>query len=201
MFSLVLTINIRFTTIYTGTQWVQLNAVLKIECRVLELELEQTNNVCTDHAIDTGKQISSADSSNLPQVVQAIGLVKQKNQVSVCSAKVNPQRIKLPTAGKVNWTKTKLFSVTRSNVDRNLRNKTTSQSSVLSLCNGPYKGFAYPRAAKSDTSSVPSSRRFLDRPYGTAFFRSRSQNLLPYHCLIGGEVIRYFCLVPNTLPH
>ena len=31
--------------------------------RVLELELEQTNNVYTDHAIDTSKQISSADSS------------------------------------------------------------------------------------------------------------------------------------------
>ena len=34
----------------------------------------------------------------------------KKNQVSFRSAKVNPQRIKLPTAGKVNWTKTELFS-------------------------------------------------------------------------------------------
>jgi len=46
--------------------------------RVLELELEQTNNVYTDHATDTSKQISSADSSNclirliLLQLVQAI---------------------------------------------------------------------------------------------------------------------------------
>jgi len=50
--------------------------------RILELELEQTNNVYDDHAIDTGKQILSADSSNLPPDSSDASTTGQSNRIS-----------------------------------------------------------------------------------------------------------------------
>ena len=50
--------------------------------RVLELEPEQTNNVYADHAIDTGKQISSADSSNLPPDSSDSSAIGPSNRIS-----------------------------------------------------------------------------------------------------------------------
>jgi len=50
--------------------------------RVLKLEPEQTNNVYADHAIDTGKQISSADSSNLPPDSSDSSAIGLSNRIS-----------------------------------------------------------------------------------------------------------------------
>ena len=50
--------------------------------RVLEHELEPTNNVYADHAIDTGKQISSADSSNLPPDSSDSSAIGPSNRIS-----------------------------------------------------------------------------------------------------------------------
>jgi len=44
--------------------------------------LEQTNNVYTDHAIDTGEQISSADLSYLPPDSSDSSAVGPANRIS-----------------------------------------------------------------------------------------------------------------------
>jgi len=86
---------------------------------------------------------------------------RKKSQVSFWSAKVHPERIKLSTAGKVNWTKAELLSLKRSTIDK--------KCAITRLADPPVKLWrAIKRLADSWASkrpmSVPSSRRFLDRP-------------------------------------
>ena len=66
-------------------------------------------------------------------VVQVTGqtmrhILKEKSQVSFWSAKVHPERIKLSTAGKVNWTKAELLSLKRSTIDKKMRDNATRRS-------------------------------------------------------------------------